>query len=73
MNRFTDLEAALAQQKMALTDLDRRGLVAVVRDASLAIDTLWRTARAEGKDFTAAELREASQAVHRVLEDLPLA
>lgn len=42
----------------------------MVRDASLAIDTLWRTARAEGKELTAAELREASEAVRRALADL---
>lgn len=70
MNRFSDLERALESQRLTLTDLDRRGLVAVVRDASLAIDTLWRTARAEGKELTAAELREASEAVRRALADL---
>ncbi len=73
MNRFSALEASLASEPVPITDLEWRGLVAVVRDASLAIDTLWRTALAEGKDFTAAELREASQAVHRALGDLPLA
>ncbi len=70
MNRFADMERALARERLPLTELDRRGLVAVVRDASLALDILWRTAQAEGKELTAAELREASEAVQRALDDL---
>ena len=73
MNRFTDLEAHVAQHPGALSDLERRGLVAEVRGACMAIDALWRAAFSEGKDLTAAELREASRAVHRVLEGLPSA
>ena len=71
MNRFTVLEAHVAQHPGSLSDLERRGLVAELRGAAVAIDALWRAAFAEGKDRTAAELREASDAVHRVLEGLP--
>lgn len=71
MNRFTVLEAHVAQHPGALSDLEKRGLIAEVQGACVAIDALWRAAFSEGKDITAAELREASEAVHRVLEDLP--
>ncbi len=67
MNRFSALEVDLAREPVPLTDLERRGLVAGLRDASVAIDRLWWAANAEGKVLTAAELREASEAVHRVL------
>lgn len=70
MNRFNDLEAHLAHQPGPLTDLERRGLVADLHDASMAIYRLWWAANADGKDLTAAELREASEAVRRVLTAL---
>lgn len=70
MNRFSVLESDVARYAGCLSDLEKRGLVAEIRGACVAIDALWMAAFNEGKDMTAAELRQASQAVHRALDGL---
>lgn len=71
MNRFAVLEAHVAQHPGAMGDLERRGLIAELRGACVAIDALRRAAFRAGKDVSAAELREAGEAVHRALAGLP--
>ncbi len=46
---------------------DRIELMAMLRQASLTIDNLWRAALSDGTDTSALQLGEASQGVHRAL------
>ncbi|HET9076110.1 MAG TPA: hypothetical protein VFN68_04195 [Acidimicrobiales bacterium] len=43
------------------------GLMVLLRRAGALIDSMWNSALADSGDFTAVQLAEASQGVHRAL------
>jgi hypothetical protein len=49
------------------SDPNRVTLVSILRDASRAVDGLWRAAMVDGSGEVAMKLGEASQGIHRAL------